>query len=139
VISYFDTSAWIKLTSREQHTDELRAFVADRLGQGATLMSSDVIQAELRRAALRIGMPLLTAGQSLDLLATVAANRAMLVRAGSRVFPAEPGRPVRNLKTLDAIHIETALAVGADELITYDQGMARAANSIGLPTLAPGQ
>lgn len=139
MITYFDTSAWIKLSSREQHTDQLRTFVADRLNQGATLISSDVIHAELRRAALRIGMPLLTAVESLDLLATVAANRAMLVRAGSRVFPAGPGRLVRNPKTLDAIHIETALAVGADELVTYDQAMAQAAISIGLPTLAPGQ
>ncbi len=139
MITYFDTSAWIKLSSREEYTDELRSFVANRMDQGATLISSDVIHAELRCAALRIGMPLLTTVQSLDLLATVAANRTMLVRAGSRVFPAGPGQRVRNPKTLDAIHIETALAVGADELITYDRGMAQAANSIGLLTLAPGQ
>ena len=139
MITYVDTSAWIKLLSREQYTDQLRTFVADRLDQGATLISSDVIHAELRRAALRIGMPLLAAVESLELLSTVAANRAMLVRAGSRVFPAGPRGRARNPKTLDAIHIETALAVGADELVTYDQAMAQAANSIGLRTVAPGQ
>lgn len=136
--TYVDTSAWIKLLSREEHTDQMRDFVTSRLNEGATLISSDLIHVELRRAALRIGMPLLLAAESLELLSTVSLTRGTLVGAGSRVFPSGPRGRARNPKTLDAIHIETALAVGADELVTYDQGLADAANSLGLMTVSPG-
>lgn len=138
VTTYVDTSAWIKLLSRED-TDQMRDFVTSRPDDGATLISSDLIHVELRRAALRIGMPLLVAAESLELLSTVSSTRGMLTSAGSRVFPSGPRGRSRSPKTLNAIHVETALAVGADELVTYDQWLADAANSLGLMTVSPGR
>ncbi len=43
------------------------------------------------------------------------------------------------LRTLDAIHIATALAVGDDleSIVTYDERMIDAARLIGLPTATP--
>jgi hypothetical protein len=43
------------------------------------------------------------------------------------------------LRTLDAIHVATALAIGDDlaEIVTYDERMVEAARSLGLPTIAP--
>ena len=43
------------------------------------------------------------------------------------------------LRTLDAIHLASALRLGAqlDVLITYDQRMASAAAALGLPVEAP--
>ena len=43
------------------------------------------------------------------------------------------------LRTLDAIHLATALAVGDDlgAIVTYDKRMAAAAGSLGLRTVSP--
>lgn len=43
------------------------------------------------------------------------------------------------LRSLDAIHLATALdlADDLDGLVTYDERLARAANDVGIPTLAP--
>jgi len=43
------------------------------------------------------------------------------------------------LRTLDAIHVATALAVGddLDAIVTYDEGMIAAARLMGLTTASP--
>ena len=43
------------------------------------------------------------------------------------------------LRSLDAIHLATALSLGdeLDGLVTYDERLARAARESGVPTLAP--
>ena len=43
------------------------------------------------------------------------------------------------LRTLDAVHLATALALGDDllEILTYDGRMAEGARLLGLPVLAP--
>jgi predicted nucleic acid-binding protein len=40
--------------------------------------------------------------------------------------------PVRFLKTLDSLHVASALLVGADVVITEDRQMARACAELGL-------
>jgi uncharacterized protein len=44
------------------------------------------------------------------------------------------------LRTLDAIHLATALAVGGDldAIVTYDGRMLAGADLLGLPTAVPG-
>jgi predicted nucleic acid-binding protein len=46
----------------------------------------------------------------------------------------------RGLRTLDAIHVASAQAIGPalDTLVTYDKRMLDAARAVGLPTAAPG-
>ncbi len=56
-------------------------------------------------------------------------TEAVLTRA-RRVGPDE-------LRSLDAIHLTSAIAVGADTVFTYDVRLARAAESAGLGVLAP--
>lgn len=41
------------------------------------------------------------------------------------------------LRTNDAIHLATALRIGADEIVTYDGELARAAASAGIQVVAP--
>ena len=45
----------------------------------------------------------------------------------------------RILRTLDAIHVASALAVGDDlvAVVTYDERMAAATQLLGLPVVAP--
>lgn len=44
-----------------------------------------------------------------------------------------------SLRTLDAIHLATALGLGAelDAFVTYDNRLAEAARSLGLPVVSP--
>jgi predicted nucleic acid-binding protein len=42
------------------------------------------------------------------------------------------------LRTLDAIHLASALEVGADEMIVYDRRLADAARANGLTVTSPG-
>ncbi len=41
------------------------------------------------------------------------------------------------LRSNDAIHLTTALRIGADEIVTYDAELARAAESAGMRVVAP--
>lgn len=45
----------------------------------------------------------------------------------------------RTLRTLDAIHLATALALGSelDAFVTYDDRLAAAASAVGLPVVRP--
>ena len=42
------------------------------------------------------------------------------------------------LRSLDAIHLAAAIAVGADAVLTYDARLATSAEAVGLSVLAPG-
>jgi uncharacterized protein len=42
------------------------------------------------------------------------------------------------LRTLDAIHLATALEVGAGEMLVYDRRLADAASAGGIVVLSPG-
>ena len=62
----------------------------------------------------------------------VRVDRAVL-RGAARLEPPE-------LRTLDAIHLATALSAGEDlgAMICYDTGLAQAAASLGVTTMSPG-
>jgi uncharacterized protein len=62
-----------------------------------------------------------------------------LVAIDDRILEAAGVLEPQILRTLDAIHVATALAIGDDlaEIVTYDERMVEAARSLGLPTIAP--
>lgn len=121
---YLDASALVKLVVDEPETRPLVEAVT-----GARLVSSEIALAEVPRALRRIGdvsfEPLLRS------LAYIPLGRRVLVAAGAFDAP--------SLRTLDAIHVASALEIAADlELfITYDANQARAARVAGLPLSAP--
>lgn len=64
--------------------------------------------------------------------------------AGIAEFPLSESVLVRarqagdeGLRTLDAIHLASAVAVGADSVLTYDDRLAESAAAEGLAVLAP--
>ena len=103
---YLDTSAAFKLLLRERESADLIAAIsADR----PTLVSSYLLETELRRAANRVGT--LSQRQVTNLLDRVGLYEltpAMHTQAGLL--------PGVNLRSLDALHLATAISVGVDAL-----------------------
>ena len=110
---YLDSSALVKLVVREAATDALRVWVAAH----PAAVTSALAVTEVRRAisclSPRRGLSD-RARLVLDGVALLAVDQDVLERA-ARLAPKE-------LRTLDAIHIASALSLGADLLafVTYD-------------------
>ena len=129
-VAYLDSSALVKLMVREDETAALEADLAERDG----LVTSSLAMVECRRAAALAGnrRVLQRVSDVLDAVYLLDLTSPVLEQAAS-LRPA----PVRSL---DAIHIATALSIGdADiDLITYDDRMAEAARANGLRVAHPG-
>jgi predicted nucleic acid-binding protein len=126
--TYVDSSAIVKLAVREPQSDALRNYLRRR----RVLISSALARTEVLRALLPGGESALAAGRRvLDRVDLVRVNDRILHLAG-RLLPLE-------LLSVDAIHLATAKRLGADlsDIVTYDEGMAVAARSVGCRVSSP--
>lgn len=62
----------------------------------------------------------------------------MLIDVTDGVLRAAAGLTSGSVKTLDAIHLASALRIGADELLAYDRRLAAAGAERGLAVASPG-
>lgn len=126
---YLESSALVKLIAAEPGSSALRAYLA---GQKARV-SSQLTRVEVLRAVRRTDrseMTLRRAEQALAIIALTPVDERVLARAASL----EPPR----LRSLDAIHLATALSIdGLDALVTYDHRLADAAREAGLAVVSP--
>ncbi len=126
---YLDSSAFVKLVVEEAATAALRSFLANR---DARRVSSALLRTESLRAVRHLGP---------EALATVreGLRRVDLIGMDDRILDAAGTLAPQVLRTLDAIHLATALAVGDDleAIVTYDERMIEAARLLGLPTATP--
>ena len=128
---YLDTSAFVKLIRGERETSALQTFLRER--SDAPLVASALLVVETRRAVLRQARgDLARADLLLTRIDQVDITRAVL-EAASRL-------PDPTLRSLDAIHLATALQLGRDldALVTYDSRLAAAAGRQGVPVVTPG-
>lgn len=124
--AYVDASALVKLALLERESAAAQAFV-DEVDE---VVTSRVGFVETRRAVVRtVGtdaaadVPLASVG-AIEFDAAIAATAAVL-------------QPL-TLKTLDAIHLATALSLyRLDAFVTYDARLADAARALGLPVASP--
>lgn len=127
-VLYLDSSAIVKLVAREPETPALvEAVRADPAVISSALAWTEVVRA-VRRARGRVER----ARDVLDGIALVPIDDAIL-RGAADLSPA-------GLRTLDAIHVATALSLAADitTLATYDGRLAEAAAAAGILVVAPG-
>lgn len=128
-VAYLDTSAFVKLVVVEGESASLRRYLEgwpERVS--ATLVRTEAVRA-LRRAGYgnRIG----------------AARRLMsgmrLVRLDETTLDWAADLDPPELRSLDAIHLAAALAVGPDlgVMLTYDERLADAARLRGLVVQSP--
>jgi len=126
---YLDSSALAKLVVREPESHDLRHF----LTQSRLMVTSVISATEIRRAAQRISNAAVEATpRVMSIVAQMDVTRDLLL-AAAKVQPA-------HLRTLDAIHLATAmdLASELDSFITYDNKLAEAAVLAGLHVEQPG-
>ena len=126
---YLDSSAFVKMVIAEPESVALRAYLRQRRTR---LTSSTLLRTEGVRAVRRVGPDALTAAR--QLLRTID-----LVAVDESVLDAAAMLEPRVLRTLDAIHLATALALGddVDAIVTYDARMADGARLLGLPVADP--
>lgn len=127
---YLDSSAFVKLVVAEPESRALRSFLTRRHTRH---VSSAMLRAEALRAVRHGGPEVLAHTRSaLKAVELVAVTDGILDAAGTL----EP----RILRTLDAIHLATALALGddLDVIVTYDARMAEGARLLGLEAASPG-
>lgn len=128
---YVDTSAAIKLLIEEDESAELERWL--RAQQDDSLVTSDLTRIELVRSVIRRNP--LAVPQAVNLLAGFD-----LLRIDDRVLIAAQSLADSPLRTLDAIHLASALRIRASltTMLAYDKRLLAAARAHGLPTDSPG-
>ena len=129
---YLDSSALVKLVAKEAETTALRRYLSRRVD--APRVTSSLARVEVVRAVSGGGAQAVTrARELLDRLYEVPLERSLLDRAADLRTPLA-------LRTLDAVHLASALVLGTtlSAVVTYDARMTAAAVSLGLEVAAPG-
>lgn len=127
---YVDTSAVLKLVVKERETTALLAWSRQHEGH---LVASDLTRTELLRATRRTAPDRLAQ-------ARVVLETLTLLSLPTDLFQRAATLDPDLLRTLDALHLAAALALGddLDGLVTYDERLASAAAANGVPVLSPG-
>jgi predicted nucleic acid-binding protein len=128
---YLDTSAIVKLVSREPET----AALAEALTAWPERLSSALARVELHRAVRRAGLGLPARRRAEAVLAAIA-----LVHVDETVLRLAASLRDRTLRSLDAIHLATALSLGdlPALFVTYDARQKAAAAALRLDVRSPG-
>jgi len=126
-VVYVDTSALGALLVERLESDALENWLDQTSDM---LVSSDLLEVELRRLAVREGIDQADVTRLLDGVSLAALDRAVYRSAGLLPMP--------YLRTLDALHLEAAMRLDAAAVLTYDRRLSKAARSVGLRVVAPG-
>ncbi len=127
-IAYVDASALVKLIVAEAESDAMYRWYVE----AERTVTSRLGLVEVRRAVARSSDEVdpVVVESVLGSVAVVEVDAAIATEA-SALRPAA-------LRTLDAIHLATALHIGEVEaFVTYDDRLAGAARGLGLPVVRP--
>jgi predicted nucleic acid-binding protein len=127
---FFDTSALLKLILVEQESPDLRQHLVDHAVQ---IIASEVAAVELLRGARRHSL-------TLDAECMALLNRTVLLPLSRSVRERASGLKPVELRTIDAIHLATALEIESDldSMVCYDRRLVDAAEAVGIETHSPG-
>jgi uncharacterized protein len=126
-VRYLDSSAIVKLLAPELGSAELVSFLA-----GGRTVTSRVSVVEVRRVVNRKYGRVLDEPSVAEIGPIIEFDRTIAERAAV-VGPL-------GLRSLDAIHLATALELAEDleALVTYDRRLAAAARDLGMEVASPG-
>lgn len=130
MVFYLDTSALVKALHQEA---ESTAFMRWMDANAPRCYTSDLTRVELLRVVGRLGAA--ERGQARAIL-----DALNLIRISSQICDMAGLLEPAVLRSLDAIHLATALQLGDDleALVTYDLRLGEAAQMVGIPLLSPG-
>lgn len=124
-LSYVDSSALAKLVVTAHETGPLERHL-----RGRRMASSELAIVEVSRAEKRVeALARSTARSVLAEVDLVALTRGLLERAADATS--------EELRSLNAIHLATALEIDPDDFVAYDQRLLEAAMAAGLRTASP--
>lgn len=143
---YVDSSALLKRSIQETESEALERQLAEYCASGVSLVSSALAWIEVSRALLRVG-PLLDRGGAdsesgagddvvAEAIEDALAGVAECPIDDSVIAIARRLQPWL-LRSLDAIHLATALLVEVDAVIAYDRRLLQACREHGLVTVVP--
>jgi predicted nucleic acid-binding protein len=129
-VVYIDSSAFVKLFLPEPDSHALTRYLASRPRR----VSSMLLRTEALRTAVRAALSpqrMLLVRALLDSVSYMAADQTLSDEAGILRPP--------ELRSLDAIHLATARALGTNlsALVTYDERLADAASWYGMQVVTP--
>jgi predicted nucleic acid-binding protein len=125
---YLDASAIVKLVVKEQESSALELWLETG---SEDFVSCALARTEVVRASAPRGPDAVRrARRLLNRLDLIVIDDELLDLAGELAGP---------VRSLDAIHLAAALELGdeLEALVTYDAQLARAAEALGLPVVAP--
>jgi uncharacterized protein len=127
VVWYLDTSAFLKLITVEEETTAMRSWFTSH----DAIWSSQLLYTEALRAGARLGIGTDLVEDALDTVSLVLPSATTFSTAG-RLQP-----PV--LRSLDAVHLATALEIGDDleGLVAYDVRLLDAAREASIEVVSP--
>lgn len=128
MIVYVDTSAAVKLLLDEPESRACAGYLSS-LTSADELVSSQLLETELRRTATRRQLPQAVVSAILAGIDLIEPERDFFHEAGLL--------PGTSLRSLDALHVITAIKADADLVLAYDRRLLDAADSIGIATLSP--
>jgi predicted nucleic acid-binding protein len=126
---YLDTSAFVKQVRREPESAALRKWLdGDR-----EIVSSDLLRTEARRTVLGESRQLLLRCE--ELLEAIT-----LIRLTPELFDVAGRLEPRGMRSLDALHLAAALALGEDlaGIVAYDRRLLAAAAALEIEAVSPG-
>jgi predicted nucleic acid-binding protein len=126
---YLDTSAALKLVLPETETAGLELWIAERAG--VPRVSSRLLRIEMMRTVARNTPHRM--------------SRANVILSGVALLSIDEVAPMAEaigdsmLRSLDAIHLATALGIRTDltAFVCYDKRLSDSAQALGLPVAAP--
>ena len=126
---YLDSSAIVKLILVEAETRVLSVYLSDGVPQA----SCAVATTEVVRAVGSYGRDAIARAQASLRSIEMIAIDDLLLNVASELKPWK-------LRSLDALHLATALAIGdrLEAVVTYDRRMADAARTLGMAVESPG-
>jgi uncharacterized protein len=127
---YLDSSALLKLLFEESESAALAQWVSEQAG--TPMVTSELAKVEVVRAARHLDADAVPAARVLmSQLDLIPLNSGLLEQA------ADVGEPL--LRTLDAIHLASALSIQADltAFLAYDIRLVAAAKAAGIESTRP--
>lgn len=129
-LSYVDSSALVKLIVEEAESAALERHLARR----PALATSRIASVEVTRACAIASRDTGARRAAEELVAS-----CTLVEVSEELLDAAASLASASVRTLDAIHLASALRIRAGEMVTYDRRLAAAAAERGLATSSPGR